>query len=414
MPGTETRDVPLLRVVCVGLLMAFAMAAGASSASAQSARAKIDALMRDAVAQHGVRAAIVQVKVAGRPVLTQAYGQSTPGVPATTRMRFRNGTVATAYLSTLLLRLADEGKVDLGDRLSKWLPDVRGARRVTLRMLAAMTAGYHDYATDPRMTDLRYANPFGVISTRDQLRLALERPLQFAPGSNWSYSHSNYVLLGRALSRITGMPLAVALRRMVLRPLGLRDTRAASDATMPRPALDAYSSERRAFLGIPAGTPFIEDSTLWNPSWIFARGAVQTTTIADLSRTAIAIGTGRLLSRRAHRLQIAPHVGFGHPAPGCDRCTRLSRRYGFGLGVARNGSWIEQRSLFSGYGAVASYLPSKRISIALVTTFRASSHDDQGNLSSYWTRLHAKLARVMAPGSSPLAGRSGPPPEAAL
>ena len=114
---------------------------------------------------------------------------------------------------------------------------------------------------------------------------------------------------------------------------------------MPQPVLNAYSSERRNFLGIPAGTPFIEDSTLWNPAWILAGGAVQTSTIADLSRTAVAIGSGRLLSRRAHRLQIAPNIGFGHPSPGCDRCTRLTRRYGYGLGVARNGSWIMQRSL---------------------------------------------------------------------
>ena len=408
MQGIKTREVPLSRVLCVvGVLMGFVVAAGApSAASAQSARARVDGLVRDALAQHGVRAAIVQVKIAGRPVLKKAYGQSAAGVPASTQMNFRNGTVATAYMSTLLLRLADRGKVDLDDPLSKWVPGVRGASRVTLRMLAAMTAGYHDYATDPRTTALRYANPFDQIATQEQLRLALERPLQFTPGTNWSYSHSDYVLLGRALERITKLPLSVALRRMVLRPLGLRHTRASSESPVPQPSLNAYSSERRTFLGIPAGTPFIEDSTLWNPSWILARGAVQTTTIADLTRTAIAIGSGRLLSRRAHRLQIAPHIDFGHPSPGCDRCTRLTRRYGYGLGVARNGSWILQRSLFSGYGAIASYLPSKKISIALVTTFRASSHDAQGNVSSYWTRLHRKIAKVLAPRDAPVAGSS--------
>ena len=92
------------------------------------------------------------------------------------------------------MRLADRGKVDLDDPLSKWVPGVRGASRVTLRMLAAMTAGYHDYATDPRTTALRYANPFDQIATQEQLRLALERPLQFTPGTNWSYSHSEDIL----------------------------------------------------------------------------------------------------------------------------------------------------------------------------------------------------------------------------
>jgi CubicO group peptidase (beta-lactamase class C family) len=339
----------------------------------------------------------VQVTVAGRPVLTKAYGQSMPGVAATTRMHFRNGAVATAYMSTLLLRLADRGRVDLDDKLSNWLPRLPGARHVTLRMLAAMTAGYHDYASDPRVTQMRYSNPFRAITTRQKLRLALDRPLQFRPGTNWSHSHSNYVILGLALERITGRPLDVALRRTVLRPLRLRNTAASDTAAIPRPVLHAYSAERRPFLGVPATTRFLEDTTFWNPQWTLARGAVQTTNIADLTRTAIGIGTGRLLTRRSHRLQTAPHIGFGHPQPGCDRCTRLSRRYGYGLGVTRDGPWILQQSLTNGHAATASYHPSKRISIALATTFRANSHDTQGNLTTPWTQLHTKIRNTVAP-----------------
>jgi CubicO group peptidase (beta-lactamase class C family) len=386
-----------LRVVGVGCLTALVVAVSAQPASAATARTRIDALVRDAVANRGIKAAIVQVKVAGRSVITKAYGQSTNGVPATTGMQFRNGAVATAYMSTLLLRLADRGRVDLDDKLSKWLPRVRGARRVTLRMLAAMTAGYADYASDPRLTEMRYSKPFRAITNRQKLRLALDRPLQFRPGTNWSYSHTNYVILGLALERITGRPLDVALRRMVLRPLRLRNTVASDTAAIPRPVLHAYSAERRPFLGVPASRPLLEDSTFWNPQWTLARGAVQTTNIADLTRTAIGVGSGRLLSRRSHRLQIAPHAGFGHPQPGCDRCTRLSRRYGYGLGVVRNGSWILQRSLFNGYAVIASYLRSRRISVALATTFRASSHDAHGNLGSSWTELDTRIRRVLAP-----------------
>ncbi len=395
-PG-ERQTRRLLWTVGIGCLLALVVAVSAQPAAAQTARTRIDALVRDAVAQRGIKAAIVQVTVAGRPVLTKAYGQSLTGVPATTGMHFRNGAVATAYMSTLLLRLADRGRVDLDDKLSNWLPRLPGARRVTLRMLAAMTAGYHDYASDPRLTQMRYSNPFRAITNRQKLRLALDRPLQFRPGTNWSHSHSNYVILGLALERITGRPLGVALRRMVLRPLRLRNTAASDTAAIPRPVLHAYSAERRPFLGVPASTAFLEDSTFWNPQWTLARGAVQTTNIADLTRTTIGIGTGRLLTPRSHRLQIAPHIGFGHPQPGCDRCTRLSRRYGYGLGVTRDGPWILQQSLTNGHAAIASYLPSKRISIALATTFRASSHDPQGNLHTPWTQLHTKIRNALAP-----------------
>jgi CubicO group peptidase (beta-lactamase class C family) len=371
-------------------------------ASAATTQTKIDALIRDAIAHHGIKAAIVQVTVGGRTLITKAYGESMTGVPATTKMHFRNGAVAISYVSTLLLRLVDEGKVKLDDKVSKWLPNLRDADRVTLGMLAGMTAGYHDFEVDPLLTKALYSNPFGAITTADQLRLALDKPQQFTPGTNWSYAHSDYVILGLALEKITGEPLNVALSKMVLRPLGLRNTVASQTAVIPQPVLHAYSGERRMFLGIPASTPFLEDSTFWNPSWTLARGAVETTDIADMTRTAIGIGSGQLLTRRSHLEQIDPHIGFGHPQAGCERCTKLSRVYGYGLGAVRNGGWVLQNPLFGGYAAIESYLPSKRISIALATTFNVSSFDSQGNYSNYWNTLYIKIGTVLAPHDAPV------------
>jgi D-alanyl-D-alanine carboxypeptidase len=86
-------------------------------------------------------------------------------------------------MSTLLLRLVDEGRVKLDDKVSRWLPHLREARRVTLGMLA----GYHDYELDPRLTSALYTDPFQEIATQDQLRLALDQPQQFIPGTNWSF-----------------------------------------------------------------------------------------------------------------------------------------------------------------------------------------------------------------------------------
>jgi CubicO group peptidase (beta-lactamase class C family) len=376
--------------------------AGAQPASAASARARIDALIRDAIAHHGIKAAIVQATVRGRPVITKAYGNSMTGVPATTKMHFRNGAVAISYMSTLLLRLVDQHKVRLDDKVSTWLPKLRDSRRVTLRMLAAMTAGYHDFEVDPLLTDALYTNPFGVITTNDQLRLALDEPQQFTPGTNWSYAHSDYGILGLVLEKVTRQPLSVALSRMVLRPLGLRNTVAAQTAVIPQPVLHAFSGERRAFLGIPASKPFLEESTFWNPSWTLARGAVETTDIADMTRTAIGIGSGRLLTQRSYGQQIDPHIGFGHPQPGCERCIKLNRFYGYGLGAVRNGSWILQNPLFGGYAAIESYLPAKRISIALAVTFNSKSFDSQGNYSKYWNTLYVKIGKVLAPTDPPI------------
>ena len=392
-----------IRLAVAVLLAGVALSAvAARPASAAPVRARINALIRGAIAHHGVRAAIIQVTKRGRPLITRAYGTSMAGVPATTRMHFRNGAVAISYMSPLLLRLVDEGRVSLDDPVSKWLPHLRDSHRVTLGMLADMTAAYHDYERDAALGKAIYGNPFAPITTADQLRWALDEPLQFTPGTNWSYSHSDYVILGLALRKITGLPLNVALQRMVLKPLGLRHTVASQTAAIPSPVLHAYTPERKQFLGIPESRPFEEDSTFWTPSWTLADGAVETTTIADLTRTAIGIGSGKLLSRSSYLRQIDPRIGFGHPQAGCERCTTLSRVYGYGLGVVRNGDWILQNPLFGGYAAIESYLPSQRISVALALTFEPSSYSYSGDVSGYWTKLYSQIGAVLAPNDPPV------------
>src|SRR5215210_4814990 len=93
-------------IACLGTFVA----PGAEAASKASKRSRIDRLVRNAIARYGLKAVILQVTVKGRPMMTRAYGESMTGVPATTDMRFRNGAVAISYMSTLLLRLVDQGK----------------------------------------------------------------------------------------------------------------------------------------------------------------------------------------------------------------------------------------------------------------------------------------------------------------
>ncbi len=115
-------------------------------------------------------------------MLTHAVGESMTGVPATTNMHFRNGAVAISYVSTLLLSLVDQDKVSLDDKLSKWLPDVPNADRVTLGQLAQMTSGYVDYVIgntefDKALYEIRSGsgNPTSCSATRRRNRCSTSR-----------------------------------------------------------------------------------------------------------------------------------------------------------------------------------------------------------------------------------------------
>jgi CubicO group peptidase (beta-lactamase class C family) len=368
----------------------------------------IVAIAREAMEQQELNAVIVRVTIDGIELVTEALGESMSGVPATTEMHFRNGAVAISYISTLLLRLVDQQLVTLDDTIDAWLPDLPDADTVTLRMLANMTAGYPDFVQNDDFIRAFYADPFRQWTPEEQIAIGLSTPRIFAPGTNWDYSHTNYVILGQALEKITGQPLDVALQEQVLAPMGLRNTVAWSTPEISEPVLHAFTSERRSNLGIPAGTRFYEESTYWNPSWTLAKGAIQTSDIVDLTTSAVAIGEGTLLSPASHQAQIAPDLlGFGTPLAGCPNCHTLSEQYTYGLGIVLSGSWLLQNPLFAGCGAVMGYLPARKIAIAVATTFGEGAFDEQGNYKhSSHQAIFAAIGAYLAPDDPP------PPPTA--
>jgi CubicO group peptidase (beta-lactamase class C family) len=360
--------------------------------------AAIIAIARDAMDQYDLKAVILRVMIGPDEVVTTALGESMTGVPATADMHFHNGAVAISYMSTLLLQLVDEGAAGLDDPIATWLPDLPDADGVTLRMLANMTSGYPDHVQNADFLDALSLDPFRQWTVEELIEISLSTSRLFAPGENWDYSHTGYVILGLALERIGGAPLDVLLRRYVLDPLGLRETASWTTATIPAPVLSNYSSERRAVLGIDDAVRFYEDSTYWNPSWTLAHGAIQTTTIADMATSARAIGTGVLLSPESHQAQVAPDLlGFGAPLDGCPTCRTLTTEFNYGLGIILHGHWLLQNPSFGGFGSIMAYLPERDLSIAVVSTYgEKSANGEFGNVSM---KIYQAIGALLAPGA---------------
>jgi CubicO group peptidase (beta-lactamase class C family) len=397
-----------LSVICA-LLLLTGCAPGAlptDTPTSTTDTAKADAVMRivrDTMAQEHLKAVIVRVTIDGKEVVTQALGESMTGVPATTAMHFRNGAVAISYVSTLLLKLVDEKKVGLDDKLSKWLPEIPNADRVTLRQLAQMTSGYVDYVIgNTAMNEALYANPFRHWTVHEMLGYAINKPLLYAPGTNWNYAHTNYVLLGLALEKATRQEMSKLLSDKVLRPLGLTNTANNLTPEIPSPVLHAFSSERRAFLKIPTDKPFYEESTFWDPSWTITHGAIQTSNIYDMEATAVGIGSGRLLTSDSYKAMVSTHLrGKTHKQPGCTTCDEMTDAYTYGLGIVISGNWLIQNPLFGGYGAIEAYLPSQKIAIAAAVTFAPEAFDDQGDYTNAADPLFRKIAAELAPEDAP-------------
>jgi CubicO group peptidase (beta-lactamase class C family) len=377
---------------------AWLLAVPASATEASST----EEVVRAAMSRYHLKALIVRVTSGGKDVYTAALGESMTGVPATPAMHFRNGAMAFTYMATTLMELVDEKKARLDEKVARYFPSLPYADRVTLRTLANMTSGYADYVYQPEVLRATSLNPFRHWTSEELISIGVRKPMMFAPGSNFGYSHTNYVILGRVIEKITGIPLADALERYVMGPMKLAQTRSFDTPEIPDPVLHAYSSERRSDLRIPPGVPFYEDATFWDPSWTTATGAVQVTDIADMARSMQLVGSGALLSKASAEAQIGANLaGFGHADPKCSVCRRNTVQFNYGLGVVNLGPWIAQIKSFAGSGGTVGYLPSRRLTIAVVTTYAPAAFDAEGNYPNASQEIFSALADRLAPGTLP-------------
>jgi D-alanyl-D-alanine carboxypeptidase len=184
-------------------------------------RQKIDATARQVLAQTGVPSASVAIVRDGKIEYTQAYGTarlatgSQPAVMATPAMRYSIGSISKQFTAAAILMLQQEGKLTLDDPVGKWLPDLTDANEVTIRELLSHTSGYQDFWPE----DYNMPPMLKPTTTQHILDQWGKKPLDFAPGTQWQYSNTNYVIAGRIAEIASGEPLMQFLREHIFGPL---------------------------------------------------------------------------------------------------------------------------------------------------------------------------------------------------
>lgn len=353
---------------------------------------------------HALQSLLVQVRVDGRIIETVVLGDSMSGVPLTRADRFRNGAVAITYVSATMLRLAEDGLIDIDAPIADYVPDLPFAQTTTARMLADMTAGYPDHVANSDFLAAFTADPFRQFDRDEILGYSAQAPRTFEPGTNWDYSHSGYFALGKVLEAAGGAPLETLIAKYVLDPLGLSGTSSSATAQIPEPAVHAFTLDRGIW----------EDSTNWNPSWTLPPGSVETTTIDDMASSFDdIIGRGTLLEPDSTTELLTPlPAGFGAPVDGCRSCHELTPAFNYGLGIVLKNEWAYQTPLFGGFFSSVATLPEARnaghsVTIAVAATATQATYSDwSATLPNWSTQLVDGLAATLVP--------SNPPPPWAL
>ncbi|WP_327354028.1 serine hydrolase domain-containing protein [Streptomyces sp. NBC_01304] len=201
--------------------------------------------------------------------------------------RFRAGSITKTFTAVVLLQLAAEKKLSLDDTVEQHLPGlVRGhgnnGRRITLRQLLNHTSGLPNYTADPDNP----ATPLDrTLTPASLVRFALTHPPDFAPGSKFAYSNTNYILLGMITEKVTGHGYAEEATRRILKPLKLTGT------SYPGTRRDLPAPHGSGYTGTPDAP---RDRTDLNPSGAGAAGEL-ITTLNDLNRFYTALLSGELL-----------------------------------------------------------------------------------------------------------------------
>ena len=167
--------------------------------------------------------AAVIVTKDGVPVFRKGYGMANLelGVAIEPHMVFRLGSITKQFTAVCILMLMEQGKLDLHDEITKFLPDYpTHGHRITIEHLLTHTSGIKSYTGMTKWPEV-IRNDYKVDQMIDLFSL---QPMDFAPGQKWYYNNSGYFLLGVIVEKLSGLTYAEFLQKNIFEPLGMDHT----------------------------------------------------------------------------------------------------------------------------------------------------------------------------------------------
>ncbi|WP_292083450.1 MULTISPECIES: serine hydrolase [unclassified Brevundimonas] len=254
--------------------------AACTGSAAPDLRAQIDAQLEANASLHGIPAQSVLVMRNGEVLYRSQTGFADIESQRAVRPDdvYAVYSVSKLFVSTLILELVDQGRIDLEAPASRYIASLPPAwREARIEQLLNHASGLPDYfqGTDGRLDFPR---------TRDEVFRTLgEKPLDFPPGTQVRYNQTNYLVLQAVLERLHGMPYRQIVQRRIAEPLGLRDVYLGLANAPAGRLVSAYRGE---------GARLVPDPTVPWPDYSIAHAELFTTA-DDLGVFLTAVAQGR-------------------------------------------------------------------------------------------------------------------------
>jgi CubicO group peptidase (beta-lactamase class C family) len=294
------------------LFFAFALSAACSAAVAQDAQAKIEQYMQATLKVDHFMGAIL-VAQHGKIIVSQGYGMADvkAGIPNAPDTKFRIASVTKEFTAMAILELQARGKLNIQDPVCKYVPDCpKDWAPITIYNLLTHTSGIPNLTSFPnyRTIEAEQLTPTQLLADFEN------KPLNFAPGSKFSYSNSGYNVLGYIIERVSGESYAKFIEKNIFGPLNMTDS--GYDSSHP-----TAKNHAQGYKYSPSG---YEPAGFVNMSVPFSAGALYST-VLDLYKWDQAVDAGKLIPKDLMDEMLTGHVAEAGSG---------SAKYGFGWWIS--------------------------------------------------------------------------------
>lgn len=375
-----------------GALLGLGLAAAPATARARAVGAwtGVDTVARRLVADRLTPGLQIAAMRGDRFVYSQGFGFANleTGTPMTPASVVRIGSASKPFMVAALLRLQEQGKLNVDDKLARYLPDFPRADDVTLRQLLTHISGLSDYThTDKVLQQSRLD-----YTPAELLKLVADLQPQYIglAGKQFVYSNSAYVVLGDVMEKAAGLPFAQIVRTLSIDPIGLKHSALDDSAEIVPDRASGYSPDDKA----PTG---FDNSSFLSISYVMGAGGMRST-CEDFCRFDAALHGGRLIGADSLKAMLTP-VKLDNGAIPTERsgpplAPPTPAPYGMGLYLSEDehGRVVSHRGGLQGFITFAATYPDSDMRYAFVANADSGAKLGQGFLELRSAILKAAFA----------------------
>ena len=242
----------------------------------------------------------------GKILLQKSYGYKnfSAHVLNDSNTIFQIGSITKQFTATAVLKLQEEGKLSVRDKLDKYFPQFKYAGEITIENLLTHTSGIYNYTNDIDEGDSAIVcNP---VAKQLVLDIMFKHKLDFKPGTQFRYDNSGYYLLGLIIEKVTGKSYEQNIRDIIFKPLQMNHS--------------LFDFKHSADTNVATGYQTLNDSVQkeasawrWDSTVSYAAGGIWSTT-GDMYKWALAIAKKKILSADSWKTMLTPHLdkyGYG-------------------------------------------------------------------------------------------------------